>query len=286
MKTLCVYFLLSFFLFPLLASAKKDVESITIIPDRIVSLSPSATEILFAIDKGESIIARTDFCNYPEQALLLPSIGGFDGKAFSLESIIALEPDFVYATKGMHDHLKIPLEKYGIQVYLSEAQSLEGIYDEIQTIARGMNKEEEGLSLIDSIQKHVEHITNVVQHNQKKSVYWEVWHEPYMSAGSTSYIHDIIEKAGGQNIFGDIAQSYPVVNEESILIRNPDVILFPNDSSIEKAHIETRPSWDTINAVLTDSIFSIEADIISRPGPRSGLAVELIARKLFPNESF
>ncbi len=270
----------------LFAGGTSDVQHPTKVPQKIISLSPGATEVLFAVGAGEQVIARTDFCNYPSEALEVSSIGGFDGKAFSIETIIALEPDLVYATKDMHSYLQKPLEAYGIQVYMSAAQSIESIYTEIETIALLTGNKENGEKLVSNMKEQIQNVSNVVKNLSKKSVYWEVWHDPFMSAGSTSYITDVISTAGGINIFNDIKQAYPVVSEESILIRNPEVILSPSDSMTTNSTIASREGWNTIQAVQTNSIYYIDADITLRPGPRSVQAVKLIAEKLFPNEKF
>ena len=86
--------------------------------DRVVSLSPSGTEILFALGLNDKLVARTDFCNYPEEAKKIDSVGGFDGKSFSIENILSFNPDFVYLTNVMHNHLVNTLESLGIKVYL------------------------------------------------------------------------------------------------------------------------------------------------------------------------
>ncbi len=255
-------------------------------PTKIVSLSPAATEILFAIGAGDRVIARTDFCNFPLEAESIPTLGGFDGKAFSLESIIALQPDFVYGTQGMHDHLKRPLESYGIQLYLSDAQTIESIYDEIISISHITGKNEAGEKLVLQMKKDIESLMGKIQNSQKKAVYWEVWHEPFMSVGATSYINDIIKTAGGENIFFDIASAYPVVSEETILVRNPQVILLPDDGAITKEDVKQRSGWQNVDAVIHDSLYYIDADITTRPGPRAAQAVEIIARTLYPHEVF
>ncbi len=253
---------------------------------RVVSLSPSATEILFAIDSGHTVVARTDFCNYPEEALQIPSLGGFDGKSFSLESIMAKKPDFVYATKGMHDHLIKPLESYGITVFLSHATSLTDIYEEITMVANLMGKEERAALVVAQMKENIAIIHKAVEEKSSRSVYWEVWSSPYMSVGSTSYINDLIHQAGGKNIFLDVHQDYPVVSEESILRRNPQVILLPGDTTITKENVLNRIGWENIEAVKNGDIFFITPDIVSRPGPRADIAVHLIATTLFPDDFF
>ncbi len=281
-----ILFIILSFSFSLFAGGTADIQEPTTVPSKIVSLSPAATEILFAIGAGENVIARTDFCNYPSEVLGVPSIGGFDGKAFSIESIFALEPDFVYATKGMHDHLQKPLESYGIQVYMSNAQTLDSIYVEINDIAQITGYEQNAQILVDQMQEKIDTIKDIVKKLPKKTVYWEVWHEPFMSAGNASYINDVIISAGGENIFADISQAYPVVSEESILIRNPDVMLLPTHTNTTLDIILSRDGWESLKAIKNSSIYFIDADITSRPGPRSAQAVEIIAKKLYPNEVF
>ena len=241
-------------------------------PTRIVSLGASATEILFAVGAGEQVVARTDFCNFPPEASKIPSIGGFDGKTFSLESIISCKPDFVVLFKVMHDHLIEPLEKYGISYYVSDANTIEDVLKEITEIGKITGHEENALALVEEIQSSINNLSFI----SNKSVYWEVWNAPYMTIGATSFINELITKAGGKNIFADVEQSYPAVNEESIIARNPDVIFIPSDSPVTVEDVKNRAGWQDISAVKTGSIYKIDADITSRSGPRIKEAILLI----------
>ncbi len=241
-------------------------------PTRIVSLGASATEILFAVGAGEQVVARTDFCNFPPEASSIPSLGGFDGKTFSLESIIAYKPDFVVLFAGMHDHLIEPLQKYEIQYFLSDATSIDNVLAEIQEIGKITGHEENAIALVEEIQSSIENLSLI----SNKTVYWEVWNAPYMTIGGTSFINELISKAGGKNIFADVEQAYPSVNEESIIARNPDVIFIPSDSPVTVEDVKNRSGWQDISAVKTDSIYKIDADITSRAGPRIKDAILLI----------
>ena len=241
-------------------------------PTRIVSLGASATEILFAVGAGEQVVARTDFCNFPPEASKIPSIGGFDGKTFSLESIISCKPDFVVLFKVMHDHLIEPLEKYGISYYVSDANTIEDVLKEITEIGKITGHEENALALVEEIQSSIENLSLI----SNKTVYWEVWNAPYMTIGGTSFINELITKAGGKNIFADVEQSYPAVNEESIIARNPDVIFIPSDSPVTVEDVKNRSGWQDISAVKNNRIFKIDADITSRSGPRIKEAILLI----------
>ena len=243
-----------------------------VIPTRIVSLGAAATEILFAVVAGNQVVARTDFCNFPIEASEIPSIGGFDGKTFSLESIIAYKPDFVILFKVMHDHLIEPLERYGISYYVSDANTIEDVLNEIAEIGKITGHEEVALALVEEIQTSI----NNLSFTSNKSVYWEVWNAPYMTVGSSSFINQLIEKAGGKNIFADVEQSYPSINEESIIARNPEVIFIPSDSPVTVEDVKNRAGWQDIAAVKNNRIFKIDADITSRSGPRIKEAILLI----------
>ena len=241
-------------------------------PTRIVSLGASTTEILFAVGAGEQVVARTDFCNFPPEASSIPSLGGFDGKTFSLESIIAYKPDFVVLFAGMHDHLIEPLQRYEIQYFVSDATSIDKVLAEIAEIGKITGHEENALALVEEIQSSIDNLGLI----SNKTVYWEVWNAPYMTIGSTSFINELISKAGGKNIFADVEQSYPAVNEESIIARNPDVIFIPSDSPVTVEDVKNRSGWKDISAVKNNRIFKIDADITSRAGPRIKDAILLI----------
>jgi len=241
-------------------------------PSRIVSLSPASTEILFALGAGNLVAARTDFCNYPAEAQNCPSVGGFDGKTFSLETVLSFAPDLVYLNKTMHGHLVQSLTDLGIKVFATDAQSIADIYTEILEVGAITGKKENAEKLVDSMKKRIEKPSKA----SNMSVYWEVWNAPYMSIGNTSFINEVIQASGAQNIFNDISASYPVVSEESIIARNPSIILLPSDSPETLDTIQGRSGWDCIDAVKNNRVYKINGDIISRPGPRLAEAVEAI----------
>ena len=254
--------------------------------ERIVSLSPAATEILCAVGAFSQIAARTDFCDYPENVQTLPSIGGFDGKTLSIEKIISYRPDLVYATYGMHDYLVGTLRSYGIQVYISDAQVVKAVITEIGDIGSITGHKAEA----DAVRNHITSVLAAVRAKTQAaavpSVYWEVWNSPYMSAGKDSFMNDLVVEAGGRNIFADIGQAYPVVSEESIIARKPDVILIPDSGKVTALSVQNRAGWSTIPAVSSGRIIYMNADITARPGPRIADAVILLAKALHPEISF
>jgi len=254
--------------------------------ERIVSLSPAATEILCAVGAFSQIAARTDFCDYPAEVKMLSSVGGFDGKTLSIEKIISYKPDLVYATHGMHDYLVNTLRSYGIQVYISDASFVKDVLTEIADMGSITGHEAEAAAVRNHITSVLDAVNAKIQGLAALSVYWEVWNSPYMSAGKDSFLNDLVTRAGGSNIFADINQAYPVVSEETIIARKPDVILIPDTESVTPQSVKTRAGWSTIPAVRSGRIIRINSDVTARPGPRISDAVLLLAKAVHPEISF
>lgn len=258
---------------------RENKSSAKSIPSRIVCLSPSSAEIIWAVGAGHKIVARTDFCDYPPQVLELPSVGGFDGKTLSLERILSFDPDLVYGAKGMHDFIAEPLGSLGIRTYLAESSSVENVLEEIEFMAELTGNKKKGTDCIAEIRKEMPDITEL---KTKFGVYYEVWYAPFMTAGKSSYINSIIEKAGGRNIFEQLEDPYPMVSEESIILANPEIILIPRQNGVSLESVYERKGWQNIDAVKNQRVYYVDSDLISRPGPRIGKAVKEI-RELYGN---
>ena len=239
--------------------------------NRIVSLAPTSTEILFAIGAGNQVVACSDLSDFPEDVKKLPKIGGFDGKTLSLEAIFAHEPDLVYLTNVMHNFLIPQLEANGIDYYISYGDSIEGVKNEILEIGKLTGHEAESQKVVAQIDQDLNFIKTK---NILASVYWEVWNAPYMSAGKKSFINDLMGAAGLKNIFDEIDDAYPIVSEESIVLRGPEVILIPKNSGLSVDAVKGRKGWEDIPAVKNGKIFIVDDDLLTRAGPRLGKSVK------------
>lgn len=283
---LCKIVLLSSILFSavLFSCTKKAPESVQKNnASRIVSLTPAGSEILCAIGAFDQMVARTDFCDYPEQVKSLPSTGGFDGKTLSMETILSFKPDFVYLAKGMHDHLIPLLTQQNISYYVSTANSIEEVLKEISDIGKITGHERKASEVTKKIQQDFEILRNKDQ--KIVSVYWEIWTPPYMSIGNQSFLNQLIEAAGGKNIFSDVNQAYPVVSEEAIIAAQPEVIILPATAeSNGEETIKLRNNWKSIPAVKNSCIYELDANLVSRPGPRIAEAAKLIYETIHHKE--
>ena len=262
-----------------LSSQTKQIRTKEAYPSRIVSLSPAATEILCAVGAIDQIAARSDFSDYPPEVLSKPVAGGFDGKNLSVENILSFQPDLVYLTSGMHDFLIPLLRSKKIRYFISMDASVNGILSEIKEIGKITGHEKEAEAKIAEISSQIEELkkrASLAAAVAPKSVYWEIWSPPYMSIGKNSFINELIQIAGGKNIFDDIKEAYPIVSDEQIILRNPDVIIIPDNLSDGIEGIKNRNGWKNISAVKSGAIYSLNADMISRPSPRITEAISMI----------
>lgn len=246
---------------------------------RIVSLSPSVTEIIFMLQGEDKLVGRTDFCDYPPEVTTIPSCGGFDGKSLSLEKIIALKPDLVILVQGMHDYLAKSLNSFNIKTYTSKVGSFEDMFEEIKIISTFINKETIAENCVNELKIKILEIQNNLKKNncEKLKLFWLIDYVPYVSVGKNSFINDVIINLNCENIFSEINNPYPVVSEEVIISKNPEVIIVP-------VYDEQRPKfssvWKNIFAVKNNFIIYVDADLASRSSPRIIQCMEFISEKI------
>ena len=275
-----------------LVDSEGNVVTLTEPPERVVSLAPSNTEMMFAVGAGDKVVGVTDFCDYPYnftawiEAGNMTSIGNYYGP--SVEPIIALEPDLVLASTGSSDAAE-NLKSLGYNVLILEARTIDGVLQDILLVGRATGNHVEAGALVSQIRNKIDTVNNQATHAATTpKVYHEVWNDPLMSTGSGTFIDELITLAGGVNIFNDATTSWPVVSSEAIIEKNPDVMFFPDMYMGVSNFYETievvkdRPGWNSITAVKNDALYEIDADIISRSGPRLVDALEAIAKMTHP----
>jgi iron complex transport system substrate-binding protein len=269
-----------------------NIVTLTEAPERIVSLAPSSTEVLFALGAGENVVGITDYCNYPYnfsawvEAGNMTSIGSFSGP--SIEPIVALDPDLVLASTQSLDAAS-SLKNLGYAVLVVEGHTIDEVLGDIIMVGRAVGKDTEASGIVNDMRTRIDSVANQLAGvTTTPTVYHEVWNEPLMSVGPENFIDELITMAGGSNIFHDATTSWPMVSSESVISKNPDVMFFPDMymgqgnfyDTVES--VENRPGWDSITAVQNDALYEINADIISRSGPRLVDALELIAQMVHP----
>jgi len=257
-------------------------------PERIVSLAPSITETLYAIGAGDLLVGRTDYDNYPEEVLDLPSVGGFATDAISIETIVSLEPDLVIGGSTLQGEVMDALNESGIPSVTFERNSVQGIIDLMLLLGKATGRQESAEAAVAELETRLNEVATVVEtipEEERVTVFYEVWHEPLMTTTNQTYIGELINLAGGTNIFADLEEIYPSVSAETIIEANPDVILGPSShgDQLNAEMIAAREGWSGLTAVENETIYIVDGDIISRAGPRVVDALEDIAAALYPD---
>ncbi len=255
-------------------------------PQRIISLAPSNTEILFALDLDEEIVGITDYCNYPpEKVAQKEKIGGFATP--NLEKIVSLNPDVVFATSGVQKQAVERLEELGVKIYVLEAETVGDLLIQIKNVGILTGKLQEAQKLADDLEKRINVVKEKVSNlsdSQKLKVFLEIWHDPLWTAPTKTLIYQVVELAGGRHavsIEGDWNQ-VTTVDPESVIDANPDVILLAFEGS-NSTSVYKLAGWRAVSAVKNRKVFQIDPDIISRSGPRIIDALEQIAKILHPD---
>ncbi len=262
--------------------------AVNALPKRIVSLAPSITEDLFAVGAGDQVVGVTKYCYYPPEAATREQIGGYSAKTISIEKIVALKPDLVLAESGTHADVIAALEPLGVTVYAIKATTFDDTYATLDVLGRLTGHSEKAGAIVAAMKTKIKTITDKIAglpREKRLAVFWEIWDEPLMTAGPNTFPGQILEMAGGVNIFADVTKDYPQVSAEDIIKRNPAVIMGPDThgNKLTVEQIAKRPGWERLAAVTSGRIHLINGDTSSRPGPRLALALEETARALYPD---
>jgi len=256
--------------------------------ERIVSLAPSNTEILFALGLGDKVVGVTSYCNYPSDTIKKAKIGGYS--TVDIEKVVSLKPDLVLAAYGNGEETSERLKKLGLNVVVVSSKpekSIEDTLDEIRYVGKITGRDKDAESLCEEMKKRIKEITDKTENVDKVRVAHICWHEPLYVAGSETLQSDLIEKAGGENVFSDV-EGWHTVGIEELIVKNPDVIIVSSgtgmggEKNVTYDYILKEKRLKDINAVRNDRVYLIDADTVSRSGPRIVDALEEVARILHP----
>lgn len=238
---------------------------------RIVALTAADCEILYALGAGETLVGRGEYCNYPPEVNAVTSVqSGFETNT---EQIIALSPDLLFMNTMTQSKEQVEqLEAAGIQVVVSNAQDIEGVYAAIRMIGTLLGEGEKAEALVTGMQEAFKEITATAG-DGSETVYFEVspleW--GLWTAGTDTFMDEVAGMLGLKNCFSDVS-GWAEISEEQVLERNPDYILtiamYAGEGPTPEEEIAARPGWDTIKAVQNGAILNLQNDELSRPGPR------------------
>ena len=254
---------------------------------KIVSMAPSNTEILFAIGAGGQVVGRDEFSDYPAEAVKLPSVGGSMG-TYSIETIASLKPDLVLAAEINTPEQVKALEDVGLTVYyLSNPKDLDGLYVNLKTVAQLTGRESEADALVQSLQKRVQAVKDILAPiSSIFTVFYEMdGSDPAKpwTAGQDSYLSQLVKMALGSNVGDSMKGDYVQMSQEALLVQNPSIILLGDAAyGVTPEQVAARPGWRALQAVKDNRIYAIDDNLVSRPGPRLVDGLEALAKLLRP----
>lgn len=233
---------------------------------RIISLSPSATEILFSLGVGTDIIADTIYCDYPPDATSIPKVGSFI--RIDIEKIRQMNPDIIFTSSIVQATIFQELKMAHLPVCHTDPRSLEGIYESILETAKAVNKFKNAEIIVLLMKKKVK-ILRQTHHKTNPKIYIEEWFRPPMISGN--WVPDIVELAGGRYGIVKSGELSRVVSLDEVMQYDPDIILssycgFGKNSNPH--HLLHRPGWKNLRAVKENRLYNLDETILNRPGPR------------------
>jgi len=264
--------------------------SIDKVPQRIVSHVPSITETLFALGLGERVVGVSDYCDYPEEAKLKPSVGDYFNP--SIERIVALEPDLVL-TDGHSESIK-GLEALGITFFAIDPQDIDGILEDIELLGKITGVERKAKALVSDMNGSLAQVVSHVENAPKVRVFYVFdatdLNNPW-TAGPGSFVDSLITMAGGENIAAQAQGAWVQFSIEQLVSSDPEIIMIDasmGTAVVSEEELRAHPAWQGVTAVKQDRIYTIDGDLVNRSGPRiiQGLEdmAEIIHPELFTTE--
>ncbi|MDU9375871.1 Vitamin B12-binding protein [Methanocorpusculaceae archaeon Sp1] len=262
---------------------------ISAVPETIVSLGPSNTEILFALGLDDKVAGVTEYCNYPEAAKTKSIVSGVS--SINVEKIVALNPDLILANAINGEDNIAHLRKLGYTVLVLNPDSVEGTFSSMRRIGDATNTSAAAESLIDSMQQRLDAAAEKITAGEKLTVTHLMSNDPYWVSGVHTFQNELIMRAGGENAFPEV-DGWGIVNLEHLLITDPDIILVDSGAgmgekgeNILKKSIMTDPRLSSLSAVKNNRVYVMDSDIFDRGGPRIVDALDDLIAVMYPATS-
>lgn len=235
---------------------------------RIISLAPSLTELVFAAGAGDKLVGVVEYSDYPPAAQSLPIVGRFD--LLDMERILALEPDLIIAWQTGNPRASVSrLKQLGLTVYIAEPKTLDTIPDHIYKLSQLAGTESIAELAIAQFENTHEELKNRFSNRQAVSTFYQVWDSPLITAGGNELINDIINLCGGENIFAELDLVAPKVSEEAVLQRNPEAIIASGMDIERPEWLDDWKAWPSLTAVQNNNLFFVPPELLQRHTPRA-----------------
>jgi iron complex transport system substrate-binding protein len=250
-------------------------------PQRIVSISPAETEVLFALGLGEQVVGVTEWCDYPAEAKAKAKVGDMNS---NMEAILALNPDVIIGGYTLNAEAVKKLRELGKRVFTVEPKTIDQVMERILQVGTITNRQAEAEKVVLSMKEKRQQVIDAVAQvtdAQKQKIYLEF--DAMWTVGKGEFGDDLIRLSGAKNIARD-KQGWVQINDEFIITQNPGVIIYASytqDNAVGEA-IKKRSGWSAIEAVKQNRVIGLDANMISRPGPRITDGLFEIAKGVYP----
>ena len=249
--------------------------------ERVVALTAADCEILYAIGGGDLLVGRGEYCDYPAEVMEIPAVQS--GADTNIEQIIALEPQvLLVGTMAQSEEQIKQLEEAGIKVVVSDAQDIDGVYESIGIIGELTGHEEEADAVIEEMQNTFAEVKEQAAGKDGGTVYFEVSPLEYglWAAGKGTFMNEIAEMAGLENVFADV-EGWAEISEEQVIERDPDYIvtisMYFGEGPTPAEEIAGRTGWENLKAVKNGAILNLQNNELSRPAPRLAEGAKALA---------
>ena len=254
---------------------------------RVVSIAPSNTEILFAVGAGDLLVGRDEFSDYPEAAVEVPSIGSTYGD-LNVEAIVGLDPDLILAADINPPEQIQAMEEVDLPVFvLGNPSDFEGLFENLETVGILTGHAADAQALVNDFQTRLDNITSILEGVEPIRLFYEIdGSDPSApwTTGSSTFQQLIFEQAGGDNIASDI-EGWGQISLEELIVRDPEVILFGTGPFVPTTVeiLSSRSGWGDITAVKEGQVFGVNTDLLDLPGPRLIEGLETVVKILHPD---
>ena len=252
--------------------------SVSARPQRIITLAPNLTEIVYAIGAGDRLVGNTTFCDYPAEAKQIAKVG--DTLQPNIERIIALRPEIILiSTASQLETFTKQLDERGIAVFITDPHDLEGVFRTIKTLGDLLGQQEQAEKLVGDLRSRASAIEEAVKARPPVTVFYQVSPSPLWTAGRKSWITDLIKRAGGKSVTAEVEGEWMRYSDEAALASHPEAIIMATGMGDK---MEVAAALQKSPAVINKRVYGINGDYLSRPGPRLVEGLEQLARVLHP----
>ncbi|HCK75570.1 MAG TPA: cobalamin-binding protein [Gammaproteobacteria bacterium] len=244
---------------------------------RIISLAPNLTEVLFFIGAGEQVVGAVEYSDFPAAARALPLVGSHN--RFDVEQILSLKPDLIVAwmSGNSQDGLQA-LKQLGLPVFVSESATVDDIVSLMERLGELTGNQTQAVDQASRFRASIDKLSEAYSKRRPVRVFYQVWEQPIYTLNGDHVISHLITLCGGRNIFSELIQLAPIVSLESVLARNPEVIVGGGVFGETPPWVTRWQGWSTVSAVQDQHIYAIDSDHIARMGPRLAQGMEALCR--------